>query len=629
MYVVYCHVGKIFPNHLFQSLYQTLIWHQDQDVQVYVILDNEYVESFRMGVSQLAISTDLTNRVFVVPSESLSSESLTLFLQNIQRIGEERKNFRGNFWISTTSRFFYIDALVHQYGLEHIFHLENDVLLYRSVDNIFSSLNAKGMTDKIVAVQDAPARAICSLVYIPDSSSIRDFTNWIIKSTLKNPHQNDMELMGTYRNKYHFPDSPTHSDAGMLGVYDGASIGQYLGGTDFKNINPAAIRNRWINPTVGFINETATFKPNTAIFGKMIDGATGLKHYVIRSKQPGNSPVYNLVVNHIHSKHLHLFSSTFDVAFTDLITGDTILHLCDLVFIDTPQLQFNRHLHYHKSMNDVVHIKDFKNINATALREIIMERVTEPLSDDAKPILRLFVFIDIMPGFVEHVLPNLPDECQYIIYSHNGDYPFTQRFTELLESPKIVKVFAQNIDHPPHEKLSMLPIGMARTMWPHGNLDALYETMVDTYYKRKDNGLYVNINPSTYPQLRKPVLDAVRHNGTYKVHQLQDYKTYLTTLSSHRFSLCVRGNGIDTHRFWESLYLGVIPVIVDDGTIEHFITHLDKKRIPYVKIEDVGFFNKIGDNFFDMDLYNAILRKFKIGGGGVQTCDFLKLGYYA
>lgn len=627
MYVVYCHVGKIFPNHLFQSLYQTLIWHKDKDVQVYVILDREYIDSFRAGVREFDVSIDLANRVFIVPSESLSSESLDGFLANAQRIDEERKHFRGNFWISTTSRFFYIDALIQQYRLQHVFHVENDVLLYTSVDDILASLSAKRMTDKIVAVQDAPARAVCSLVYIPDSRSIRDFTDWIITSTRANPYQNDMELMGTYRNKYHFPDSPTHPDAGTLGVYDGACIGQFLGGTDLKNINPAAIRNRWINPTVGFINETATFKPNTATFGKVFDPANGLKKYILRSNESSPAPIYDLVVNHVHSKHLHLFSSAFDIGFPDLITGDTVLRLCDLVFIDTPQLHFNRHLAHHKSMNDVVHIKDFGNINVEALREIITDRVAGRLSDHDKPVLRLFVYIDIMPGFVESILPHLPDECRYVVYSHNGDYAFTQRYTSFLDSPKIVKVFAQNIDHPSHPKLALLPIGMARTMWPHGDLDALYETMVTTYYKRKRGGLYVNINPVTYPTLRKPVLDTLRTNGTYEIQPSQDYKTYLTTLSSHRFSLCVRGNGIDTHRFWESLYLGVIPVVVDDGTIEHFLALLEENRIPHLKIGNVGFFSKNNDSFFSQDLYEAIVRKYKINGR-VTNCDFLKLRHY-
>ena len=40
------------------------------------------------------------------------------------------------------------------------------------------------------------------------------------------------------------------------------------------------------------------------------------------------------------------------------------------------------------------------------------------------------------------------------------------------------------------------------------------------------------------------------------------YKEYIETLRRHKFCICPRGNGIDTHRIWEALYLGCVPVIV-------------------------------------------------------------------
>jgi len=36
---------------------------------------------------------------------------------------------------------------------------------------------------------------------------------------------------------------------------------------------------------------------------------------------------------------------------------------------------------------------------------------------------------------------------------------------------------------------------------------------------------------------------------------------YLRSIHSHDFVLCPRGNGRDTHRLWESLYLGSIPIV--------------------------------------------------------------------
>jgi hypothetical protein len=36
---------------------------------------------------------------------------------------------------------------------------------------------------------------------------------------------------------------------------------------------------------------------------------------------------------------------------------------------------------------------------------------------------------------------------------------------------------------------------------------------------------------------------------------------YLQSIRQHDFILCPRGNGRDTHRLWETLYLGSIPIV--------------------------------------------------------------------
>lgn len=40
-----------------------------------------------------------------------------------------------------------------------------------------------------------------------------------------------------------------------------------------------------------------------------------------------------------------------------------------------------------------------------------------------------------------------------------------------------------------------------------------------------------------------------------------DLKDYSKELHSHKYVLCPDGNGIDTHRLWEALYAGAIPVV--------------------------------------------------------------------
>jgi hypothetical protein len=179
------------------------------------------------------------------------------------------------------------------------------------------------------------------------------------------------------------------------------------------------------------------------------------------------------------------------------------------------------------------------------------------------------------------------------------------------------------------DKITLLPIGMANSMWKHGNLLELYSTMSQIYKINKVDSIYVNINPNTYPY-RKNILDKIIEKGSLKLNTPKPYKEYLMELSKYRFCLCIRGNGIDTHRFWESLYLGVIPVIINNKTTKcsNFIRYLNKLNIPFyeIKIDDLDtVFTKYTSEYFNESLYKHIIKR---TGESIFNIDSLKLEYY-
>ena len=193
--------------------------------------------------------------------------------------------------------------------------------------------------------------------------------------------------MGTYNKKYHFPDSPydtqgkdmynitskTESEErlNLLGVYDSNSIGQYLGGIDFDNIKKD-IQNKYVNPTRGFINETATFKPNTAIYHQTLINNVqynGKKYFI--GQDIDN--MYDLNVIHVHSKQLYLFSSIFDINYNDVITGDRIIQICDFVLTDYNQYIYNKNLIKHNP--NIILIHNFNNINMELFNKHIKDIV--------------------------------------------------------------------------------------------------------------------------------------------------------------------------------------------------------------------------------------------------------------
>jgi len=141
-------------------------------------------------------------------------------------------------------------------------------------------------------VMDSKIRCIPSFLYFRDSHIISKLLDTCIKEASN--RANDMVALGKFRNDNidqvgNLPIITSYTDqiSEMLYdnvskfkcLFDGAAVGQYIGGTDSGK-----------NDTVGFINETCEFKCNKVIIEW-------------RDKNPylNGMPLVNL---HIHSKDL-------------------------------------------------------------------------------------------------------------------------------------------------------------------------------------------------------------------------------------------------------------------------------------------------------------------------------------
>ena len=87
------------------------------------------------------------------------------------------------------------------------------------------------------------------------------------------------------------------------------------------------------------------------------------------------------------------------------------------------------------------------------------------------------------------------------VYILNSDETFDD--IELLNSPQIKKVYAQNLNII-HKKAQLLPIGCANEQYVHGNLDIVSEVMNKPIDKSKD--LYVNMDMYTF-LYRKTIME--------------------------------------------------------------------------------------------------------------------------
>jgi len=171
-----------------------------------------------------------------------------------------------------------------------------------------------------------------------------------------------------------------------------------------------------------------------------------------------------------------------------------------------------------------------------------------------------------------------------VLITHNSDAAVGTARLEWIEGTgeKLRCWFAQNalVSHP---KLIPLPIGIANSMWAHGNLRTL-ERAVAQAGRPKCKTPFVAFDTGTHPA-RQGVWETVR--AAFPALPAppfvpRRYSSYLEELACHEFALCPRGNGIDTHRFWESLYLDVIPIVERSTHVEYW----QASGLPLLAIDD-------------------------------------------
>jgi hypothetical protein len=202
------------------------------------------------------------------------------------------KNFRNGFWNNASKRLFLVYEYIKMKNLTNVIHLENDVLLYNDLNYNFE--------EKIYITIDSEKRCIPGIIYIPKydlfTKCIKnyDFTqNDMIN--LAKFYSNNKDIVKTFPIIDNRIDKCIYNEnfQEFNSIFDGAAIGQYLGGVDPRNI---------AGDTTGFVNETCEIKYDKYAFKWVKNGINHFPHIEINNKL---IPINNL---HIHSKNLEKFT---------------------------------------------------------------------------------------------------------------------------------------------------------------------------------------------------------------------------------------------------------------------------------------------------------------------------------
>ena len=251
----------------------------------------------------------------------------------------------------------------------------------------------------------------------------------------------------------------------------------------------------------------------------------------------------------------------------EIVTGERLQALAEAILI--PRLITRRHRSAPVESPNAVVFDEHRSIGAEELDRLSRAR-------------SLSLYSNALALFKQHVWPKLTG-TGYVLISNNADDPVGPDQIPWVDEAgdKLDHWFAQNlmVEHP---KLSPLPIGLANAMWPHGDVDALCAAMAAP--APREELLHARFDLDTHPDRRRAwhAVSRAFPEVASKASDRQPFRDYLREIARHRFCACPRGNGVDTHRFWECQYLGVTPVVERSAHTEIW----ERRGLPMVTLDD-------------------------------------------
>lgn len=213
-----------------------------------------------------------------------------------------------------------------------------------------------------------------------------------------------------------------------------------------------------------------------------------------------------------------------------------------------------------------------------------------------------FVATHYLDLFFSVMLPALNNQVTLI--THNSDNPADEQLISCIND-KIEVWFAQNNTYK-HPRVIPIPIGLEnRHHYKHGRVK--YFNQLRKITVNKKNKILFGFSVKTNPKERANALQYAIHSKYMdELGNWPDQKEYLNKLSTYKFVLSPPGNGLDTHRTWEAMYLKVVPIVKSSVAMRYF----QDLGLPLWVINDWNELGKINDNVLE-EKYTKLEKGFK------------------
>ena len=202
----------------------------------------------------------------------------------------------------------------------------------------------------------------------------------------------------------------------------------------------------------------------------------------------------------------------------------------------------------------------------------------------------------------------LKNEC-IIVFGNSDENQTLEKCQPYIDCSKVLHIFCQNLSCY-NDKSSFIPIGMANKQWPHGDIYNFLELDIGALHKQKTKDLFCSFKVSTNFVKRNECLIAINKKGITNVFY-KEPRDYLKELSLHKYCICPEGNGLDSHRFWEALWVESIPITLRNPLTEQ----IQKLGIPCILLNnwdelDISTLQDYSSFVFDEEYFNKISFKY-------------------
>lgn len=199
----------------------------------------------------------------------------------------------------------------------------------------------------------------------------------------------------------------------------------------------------------------------------------------------------------------------------------------------------------------------------------------------------------VLPKLGDRILEVFSNRKLYfnLIMIGDTDNPPCDTFLEKLGN-HCEKILSVNVVHP-KPKVHPLPLGLESQRFRSAGQLRDFTKSPNLNLSHRRIGILVAWNDSTNRLERESARAELRKSQiSHEIKERVPARYVHLLMRQSLFVACPPGNGQDTHRFWESLYLGAVPMILEEHRIDAFrdwphVTLKNWNLLEFMKMEEL------------------------------------------